>query len=113
MINSATKRNSARAPLSGLWIASRSLSSGAHSRDPLARNDELGFSARLSRRPYTSANPAIVTASTTLGDAMDDDEPILGQMTDAVSTAATVTADAAKTVVKKGQEGRQESREKG
>jgi hypothetical protein len=23
------------------WIASRSLSSGAHSRDPLARNDEL------------------------------------------------------------------------
>jgi hypothetical protein len=23
-----------------LWIASRSLSSGAHSRDPLARNDE-------------------------------------------------------------------------
>jgi hypothetical protein len=23
----------------GLWIASRSLSSGAHSRDPLARND--------------------------------------------------------------------------
>src|ERR1700724_2682482 len=24
------------------WIASRSLSSGAHSRDPLARNDETG-----------------------------------------------------------------------
>ncbi len=24
---------------SGVWIASRSLSSGAHSRDPLARND--------------------------------------------------------------------------
>jgi hypothetical protein len=23
----------------GFWIASRSLSSGAHSRDPLARND--------------------------------------------------------------------------
>jgi hypothetical protein len=28
--------------LSKLWIASRSLSSGAHSRDPLARNDGLG-----------------------------------------------------------------------
>jgi hypothetical protein len=26
-------------PLVALWIASRSLSSGAHSRDPLARND--------------------------------------------------------------------------
>jgi len=26
--------------LLALWIASRSLSSGAHSRDPLARNDE-------------------------------------------------------------------------
>jgi hypothetical protein len=25
------------------WIASRSLSSGAHSRDPLARNDDLLF----------------------------------------------------------------------
>src|SRR5258708_18291534 len=101
MINSATKRNSARAPLSGLWIASRSLSSGAHSRDPLARNDELRFSARLSRRLYTSANPANVTASTTPGDAMDDDKPILEQMTGAVSTAATATADAAKTLVKK------------
>ena len=26
-----------------LWIASRSLSSGAHSRDPLARNDDFGY----------------------------------------------------------------------
>jgi hypothetical protein len=25
------------------WIASRSLSSGAHSRDPLARNDDVGI----------------------------------------------------------------------
>jgi hypothetical protein len=25
------------------WIASRSLSSGAHSRDPLARNDDVGL----------------------------------------------------------------------
>ena len=30
-----------------LWIASRSLSSGAHSRDPLARND--GSPSQLSR----------------------------------------------------------------
>jgi len=37
MINSATKQSSF--PLAELWIASRSLSSGAHSRDPLARND--------------------------------------------------------------------------
>src|SRR5216683_765589 len=74
-----------------------------HCEEPTGRNDELRLSARLSQwRPlYTSANPAIVTASTTLGDAMDDDKPILEQMTDAVSTAATATADAAKTVVKK------------
>jgi hypothetical protein len=29
------------------WIASRSLSSGAHSRDPLARNDDENLSDRL------------------------------------------------------------------
>jgi hypothetical protein len=29
----------------GLWIASRSPSSGAHSRDPLARNDDLKYAA--------------------------------------------------------------------
>ncbi|MBX9645448.1 MAG: hypothetical protein K2X57_00145, partial [Xanthobacteraceae bacterium] len=34
----ATKQSSF--PRAALWIASRSLSSGAHSRDPLARNDE-------------------------------------------------------------------------
>jgi hypothetical protein len=28
-------------PLAARWIASRSLSSGAHSRDPLARNDDV------------------------------------------------------------------------
>src|SRR6202171_4381549 len=33
-----------------LWIASRSLSSGAHSRDPLTRNDELKFHRRPSPR---------------------------------------------------------------
>src|SRR6266704_607133 len=32
------------------WIASRSLSSGAHSQDPLARNDELKFHRRPSPR---------------------------------------------------------------
>jgi hypothetical protein len=36
----ATKQSSF--PLVLLWIASRSLSSGAHSRDPLARNDGSG-----------------------------------------------------------------------
>jgi len=34
----ATKQS--MSPLAARWIASRSLSSGAHSRDPLARNDE-------------------------------------------------------------------------
>jgi hypothetical protein len=29
------------------WIASRSLSSGAHSRDPLARNDDVGTAVAL------------------------------------------------------------------
>jgi hypothetical protein len=33
-----------------IWIASRSLSSGAHSRDPLARNDEKG-----GRRAFTTS----------------------------------------------------------
>jgi len=32
-----------------VWIASRSLSSGAHSRDPLARNDNAGRRNWLSR----------------------------------------------------------------
>src|SRR3984885_12512182 len=35
----ATKQSISRRRGSVLWIASRSLSSGAHSRDPLARND--------------------------------------------------------------------------
>jgi hypothetical protein len=33
-------------PRAEVWIASRSLSSGARSRDPLARNDEETFSLR-------------------------------------------------------------------
>ena len=57
---------------------------------------------KYARHPlYTFANPAIVTASTTLGDDMDDDKPVLDQVTDAVSSAATATSEAAKTVVKK------------
>ena len=39
----ATKQSSF--PHVALWIASRSLSSGAHSRDPLARNDGEGHCA--------------------------------------------------------------------
>jgi hypothetical protein len=35
----AKRRSNPFSVLSWLWIASRSLSSGAHSRDPLARND--------------------------------------------------------------------------
>jgi hypothetical protein len=36
-----------------LWIASRSLSSGAHSRDPLARNDE-GYAGDASGLPFST-----------------------------------------------------------
>jgi len=50
---------------------------------------------------YTSANPAIVAALTTLGDDMDDEKPVLEQMTDAMSSAAEATKEAAKTAVKK------------
>ena len=39
MINSATKQSILSSRQA--WIASRSLSSGAHSRDPVARNDDL------------------------------------------------------------------------
>jgi hypothetical protein len=51
MINSATKQSS---PDSRLWIASRSLSSGAHSRDPLARND--GYAAKNAKKPITAVD---------------------------------------------------------
>src|SRR5882757_6045573 len=50
---------------------------------------------------YTSVNPAIVAALTTLGDDMDDEKPVLEQMTDAMSSAAEATKEAAKTAVKK------------
>src|ERR1700709_1013774 len=46
-------------PLS--WIASRSLSSGAHSRDPVARNDGVGGGEphfHLSRGSSASRNPS-------------------------------------------------------
>jgi hypothetical protein len=41
MINSATKQS--MPPLAAPWIGSRSLSSGAHSRDPLDRNDGVAM----------------------------------------------------------------------
>src|SRR3978361_2389890 len=44
---------------------------------------------------------AIVAASTTLGDAMDDDKSIVQTATDAVSSAASATTAAVKTVAKK------------
>src|SRR5712664_2069908 len=40
-LRGATRRSNPITATSTLWIASRSLSSGAHSRDPLARNDGL------------------------------------------------------------------------
>src|SRR5258707_4184207 len=49
-LRGAKRRSNPLSPLSGLWIASRSLSSGAHSRDPLARNDGLKTLHSLGRR---------------------------------------------------------------
>jgi hypothetical protein len=49
----------------------------------------------------TICESAIVAASTTLGDAMDDDKSMLQTATDAVSSAASAATDAAKTAVKK------------
>jgi hypothetical protein len=40
-LREAKRRNNPFFLCCGTWIASRSLSSGAHSRDPLARNDGL------------------------------------------------------------------------
>jgi hypothetical protein len=37
------------------WIASRSLSSGAHSRDPVARNDAARYESAFSRTPRARA----------------------------------------------------------
>jgi hypothetical protein len=39
-LQGATATKQSIPPLAARWIASRSLSSGAHSRDPLARNDD-------------------------------------------------------------------------
>ena len=43
----ATKQSILSHGVLALWIASQSLSSGAHSRDPLARNDAEGSSRGL------------------------------------------------------------------
>jgi hypothetical protein len=43
--------------LCGLWIASRSLSSGAHSRDPLARNDGMDWLFEIQIRNTGSPHP--------------------------------------------------------
>src|SRR5260370_11452951 len=55
MINSATKQS--KSFVSMEWIASRSLSSGAHSRDPLARNDALNRRVCLVARARTLNRP--------------------------------------------------------
>jgi hypothetical protein len=47
-LRGAKRRSNPLSPLLWLWIASRSLSSGAHSRDPLARNN--GFTMMAQRR---------------------------------------------------------------
>jgi hypothetical protein len=49
-LRGATATKQSISPQAALWIASRSLSSGAHSRGPLARNDDFG-NARATNRP--------------------------------------------------------------
>ena len=49
-LRGATATKQSISPQTALWIASRSLSSGARSRDPLARNDDFGY-ARATNRP--------------------------------------------------------------
>jgi hypothetical protein len=49
----------------------------------------------------TIRESAIVAASTTLGDAMDDDKSMVQTATDAVSSAASAATAAGKTAVKK------------
>jgi hypothetical protein len=53
--SAATKQSSFLFSLSlhKSWIASRSLSSGAHSRDPFARNDGLNKKRRPIRAPFS------------------------------------------------------------
>jgi len=77
----------------------------AHRLGPRTRAQSLRQDPRemsTTRHPlYTSANPAIVAALTTLGDDMDDEKPVLEHVTDAMSSAAEATKEAAKTAVKK------------
>jgi hypothetical protein len=54
----ATKQSTPKQ--AAVWIASRSLSSGAHSRDPLARNDENEF--RLRPIDLTGKSPKVCPA---------------------------------------------------
>jgi len=51
-LREAKRRSNPLSPLLWLWIASRSLSAGARSRDPLARNDGIDQRATL---------PAVIT----------------------------------------------------
>src|ERR1700733_4283820 len=63
---------------------------------------EPGVPAELTAASLsTICESAIVAASTTLGDAMDDDKSIVQTATDAVSSAASATTAAVKTVAKK------------
>src|SRR6266436_5237886 len=60
------------------WIASRSLSSGAHSRDPLARNDgeslSVNFAATIAA-PHRASRGRGLFRSTRAGDFIDASKP--------------------------------------
>src|SRR6266436_9194489 len=51
------RRSNPLSPFLWLWIASRSLSSGAHSRDPLARNEGITSSNKLGTALRVEAHP--------------------------------------------------------
>ena len=53
-LRGAQRRSNPASRQAARWIASRSLSSGAHSCDPLARNDGSRVSIRISNSRYTS-----------------------------------------------------------
>src|ERR1017187_9332100 len=76
-LRGAKRRSNPVIPKSVLWIASRSLASGAHSRDPLARNDGLkpycqphfrpGSEERYAARDSGGANACQPEASCSFG----------------------------------------------
>jgi hypothetical protein len=75
------------------WIASRSLSSGAHSRDPLARNDGFGADVAILKLnpsgPRWSCRQMCMTQRTTTASDFPDHTPLLGIRSRPISRPST------------------------